>query len=72
MSKHIHVHIHRGATKDHWYRSTQKVGNYEILEGAGVNGGEWLANCVQGSMKGDKEKFSSRAAAESYARRSSE
>jgi hypothetical protein len=44
-------------TKDHWIVS-KRIGKYQVLEGAGVNGGEWAAK-----GPGDFEKFKTKAQA---------
>lgn len=53
---------------DHWYR-VGTVGDFEILEGAGVDGGSWMARPKKGlrGHHGGSSKFKSRREAERFA-----
>jgi hypothetical protein len=54
-----------GATGDHWI-STGKIEKYEIFEGAGTDGGSWMAK-----GRGEVKRFKTRREAEEHAEQSS-
>jgi hypothetical protein len=48
--------------ENHWYNYS-RIGRYQILQGAGVNGGEWMAK-----GRGESKKFKTKEDAEEHAR----
>ena len=56
-------------TKDHGY-VVNRIGDYSIIEGAGVDGGWWFAKEVRGKGKLETKKFKTRSQAEEHARMS--
>jgi hypothetical protein len=54
---------------DHGY-VVNRMGDYHIIEGAGVDGGWWFAKEVRGKGKLETKKFKTRAQAEEHARMS--
>jgi hypothetical protein len=63
----IHNHL---PTRDHWFR-VGRVGRYDILQGAGTDGGDWMAREISGPDR-EVKRFKSRKEAEEHAELSSE
>lgn len=51
---------------DHWHRVTS-IGRYDILEGAGTDGGSWLAKERPGRGRPEIKRFKTRREAEEHA-----
>lgn len=59
----------KAKVNDHGY-VVNRMGDYHIIEGAGVDGGWWFAKEVRGKGKLETKKFKTRAQAEEHARMS--
>ena len=57
--------------RDHWYR-VSSIGRYEILQGAGTNGGAWMTKERPGRGRPEIKTFKSKREAEEHAEMSQE